>query len=136
MIYLEVCNKGFCFNLTTTVNKTIINKVVLLHDLHSKPSSLQKPLALIQIILPALVIPGDLEDLVSIHTQAVVMAPGLQHCLAPSLVLGECFVATYLSSPEEQQIEVETTSSIRHKIILARAVLTIENNFIGNLISF
>ena len=92
--------------------------------LHSKPSSLQKPLTLVQIILPALVIPGDLEDLVGIHTQAVVMAPGLQHCLAPSLVLGECFVATYLSSPEEQQIKVETTPSIRYKIILERAAVS------------
>ena len=66
---------------------------------HSKPSSLQKPLALVQIVFPVLIIPLDLEYPVGIHAEAVILPPGLQHCLAPSLVFWECFVAADLAGP-------------------------------------
>ena len=63
-------------------------------------------LALIQIIFPPLVVPPDLEHAVGVHAEAVGLGPGLQHGLAPDLVLGEGPVAADLPRPRVDQLVV------------------------------
>ena len=68
--------------------------------------SLQKLLALVQVIFPQFVVSLDLEDGVGVHTETVGFVPHLEDSLTADLVLRESSVSADLASPGVDQLLV------------------------------